>query len=142
MAAVENEKDDSSRTGGVASPLTEQDLILGKKASRFIDVVIVIAFTISLGLAVYVFISVPLATMLPYSGQYGRNGIPMPIAVSPAPIGLFVLWRQGRKPDAHHMRKGSRIGVYTFGTLVVGGIVYTQWILVEALLIEGGALPG
>lgn len=94
------------------------------------------------GAAVYVFLSVPLTTRLPYSGQYGRNGIPMPFAVSPALIGLFVLWRDGRKPDAHHMRKGPRIGVYTFGTLLVGGIVYAQWLIAEALLIEGGVLSG
>jgi hypothetical protein len=123
---------------------TEQDLLLGKKASTFMDVVCVIAFVACIGIAVFVFINVPWNTRMPYDGKYNRSGtgIPMQIAMLPCLLVLFGLWRSGRKPDAHHMRKGGRVGVYVFGTAMILACAVGQWVMGQAILTEGGYFPG
>ena len=74
---------DTNNGGGTAQPpknLTSQDLVLGARASRYVDVLCLAGLGIASVLAVLVFISVPLDTRLPYSGRFARNGIPMPIS--------------------------------------------------------------
>jgi len=68
---------------------------------------------------------------MPYDGNYKRsgNGLPVQIAVLPALLVVFGLWRAGKKPDAHHMPKGSRVGVYILGAATVLGCVFGQWIM-------------
>ena len=122
--------------------LTEQDLALGKIAAKYSAVICSVALAVSLGIALYVVFNVPLNTRLPYQGQYGRNGIPMPFALLPVVLVLSGLLRGSVKPDAHHMGKGSRGGLYIVGTAMVIGCIILQSVFARALLIEGGALPG
>ena len=122
--------------------LTEQDLVLGKKAAKYSAVLCSVALAVTLGIALYVFLSVPLDTRLPYQGQYGRNGIPMPFALLPVLLVLLGLLRGSIKPDAHHMGKGSRGGLYILGTAMVIACVFFQFVFARAILIEGGALAG
>ncbi len=119
---------------------TEQDLRLGRKASNIIDKLCIVALFACLGMAVFVFLNVPLDTRMPYSGRFGRNGIPAPIAMLPALVVLVGFWRSGRKPNAHHMRSGSRVGLYVIGTAVIVACVVFQWNFAEAILTEGGFL--
>jgi hypothetical protein len=121
--------------------LTEEDLLRGQKSVRIMKALCGAAMLICAGLAVFVFSSVPWSTRLPYSGQFGRNGIPMLIAMLPVFVPLVGLWRAARKPDAHHMGKGSRVTSYTFGTALISVYVWAQWTMAHAILVEGGALP-
>lgn len=120
--------------------LTEEDLLLGKKANKFFDVLCVIALAACAGIIVFVFTNVPWNTRMPYEGKhnYSGTGIPMQIALLPCVLVLLGLWRSGRKPDAHEMTKAGRIGVYTFGTAMIAGCAWGQWIMGEAILTAGG----
>jgi hypothetical protein len=119
---------------------SEEDLQLGKNASKFVSVLCVIAFVACVGIAIFVFMNVPWDTRMPYDGQYNRsgNGIPMQIAMLISLVVLFLFWRSGGKPDAHHMRKASRVGLYILGTAMVMGCVVGQWIMAESILTAGG----
>ncbi|WP_394251282.1 hypothetical protein [Arthrobacter pityocampae] len=119
---------------------TEEDLRLGRKASKTMDRLCVIALVACLAMAAFVLINVPWDTRMPYSGRFGRNGIPAPVALIPALIVLFGFWRSGKKSDSHHMRKGSRVGMYIAGGTIVLACVFFQWRFAEAILIEGGFL--
>lgn len=116
--------------------------MLGKKAAKYSAVICAVAFVACLGIAIYVLFSVPLGTRMPYSGRYGRNGIPMPVALLPFLVVLSGLFRASIKRDAHHMGKGSRGGVYVIGTAMVVGCVVAQWLFAQSILIEGGAFAG
>lgn len=136
----------SSTAGEDAPPgkFTAQDLLLGKKACKFMDILCVIAFVASLGIAAFVFTHVPWNTRMPYDGKYNRSGsgIPMQIAMLPCLLVLFGLWRSGRKPDAHQMTKGGRIGLYIFGTAMVLACAVGQWVMANGILIAGGYFTG
>ena len=135
----------SQNTGpddGAAKELTDQDLLLGKKTVRTMKIVYLAAIFVCAALTVVVFLSVPWTTRLPYSGQFGRNGIPMPIAMLVAFVPLGGLWRSTRKPDAHRMRRSSRVTAYIVGTALILVFVWAQWTMAHGLLVEGGALPG
>ncbi|WP_434994185.1 hypothetical protein [Arthrobacter sp. Ld5] len=114
--------------------LTAEDLRLGKKASRSIDIACVVAFAACVAIAAFVFLNVPWDTRMPYSGRFGRNGIIAPIALFPTLVVLFGFWRSGKKPDAHHMRKGSRVGSYVLGTAIIAACVYFQSIFAGSIL--------
>ncbi|MET0978921.1 MAG: hypothetical protein ABWX63_08900 [Paeniglutamicibacter terrestris] len=130
--------DAGDQTGG--GRFTEEDLLLGKTAVKFMRALCVVGFAASLGIAMFVFMNVPWATRMPYDGKYNRsgNGIPMQIAMLPCLVVLFGFWRAGKKPDAHEMRKGSRIGLYVVGTAIVVAAVAGQWVMGEAILTAGG----
>jgi hypothetical protein len=133
---VDSNLGDKAEGGG----FTEQDLLLGQTAVKFIRALCVVGFVACVGIAIFVFMNVPWDTRMPYDGKYNRsgNGIPMQIAMLPCLVVLFGFWRGGRKSDAHHMRKGSRVGLYILGTgIVVAGVV-GQWIMGEAILTAGG----
>ena len=121
--------------------LTPQDLVLGAKASRYLDLLCLAAIAVCAGIAVFVFASVPLDTKLPYNGQFGRNGIPMPIAMLAVFLVLTGLWRATKKPDAHHLSKGARVRVPILGAVLILAFVGAQWAMAHAILVEGGALP-
>lgn len=123
---------------------TEQDLLLGRKASKFVDIICIISFVICILVAIFVFMNVPLDTMMPYDGKYNRSGtgVPMPIALIVFPIFIVIFWRTGKKPDAHHMRKGSRIGLYILGPALMAVSVYFQFVFAQGILVEGGYLAG
>ena len=114
------------------------------KASNFINIICVVAFLICVAIALFVLFSVPLETKLPYTGKYNRSddSMPIPIALLLALIFLFIFWRSGRKPDAHHMAKGSRVGLYILGTILVVGSVIGQIVIAKSILVEGGYLTG
>lgn len=138
---------ESSSTGGKDDPpgkFTEEDLLLGKKACKFQGVLCVIAFAACIGIAVFVFINVPWNTRMPYDGKFNRSGsgIPMQIAMLPCLVVLFGLWRASRKSDAHHMRKGSRVGAYILGTAMILACAVGQWVMASGILIAGGYFAG
>lgn len=140
-------KESLSSTGGKDdSPdkFTEADLLLGKKACKFLIVLCVIAIVVCVGIAVFVFTNVPWNTRMPYDGKYNRSGtgIPMQIAMLPGLIILFGLWRSARKPDAHHMRKGSRVVAYITGMGMILACAVGQWVMASGILIAGGYFPG
>ena len=136
----------SSGAGGEigGGRFSEEDLLLGKKACKFFDVLCVIAFVACVGIAVFVFINVPWNTRMPYDGKYNRRGtgIPMQIAMLPCMLVLIGLWRSGRKPDAHQMTKGGRIGLYIFGTAMILACAVGQGVMASAILVAGGYIPG
>lgn len=121
--------------------LTEQDLLLGQKSVRIMKLVYAAGMLVCGGLAIFVFLSVPWNTRLPYSGQFGRNGIPMPIAMLAVFVPLLGLWRSTTKADAHRMRKPSRLTAYIVGTGMILVFVGAQWAMAHGILVEGGALP-
>ncbi|CEA06750.1 hypothetical protein BN1051_00110 [Arthrobacter saudimassiliensis] len=118
--------------------LSERDLVLGKRVIRFMTVGCLAALVVNLAIAVYVFQSVPLDTRLPYSGRFGRNGIPMPIA-----MGVFVvflaLFARPYGSKAHHMGKRARVILYILAVAIMVVAVWAQWELAKAILVEGGA---
>jgi hypothetical protein len=120
--------------------LTEQDLVLGKKASKFIDLICLVGLVACIGVASSIFLNVPWDTRMPYQGKYSRDGsgIPMQIAMLPCLVVLFGFWRSGKKADAHHMGKASRIGLYILGTAIVVGCVVGQWVMASGILTAGG----
>ncbi|GAA3274190.1 hypothetical protein [Paenarthrobacter aurescens] len=120
--------------------LTEQDLLLGKKASKFIDLICIAALVACIAIALFIFMNVPWDTRMPYDGKYNRSGsgIPMQIAMLPCPVVLIGFWRSGKKTDAHHMGKGSRIGLYILGTAIVVACVVGQWVMASGILTAGG----
>lgn len=129
---------------GDGGGFTEQDLLLGKTAVKFIRALCALGFVVCVGIAIFVFMNVPWDTRMPYDGKYNRsgNGIPMQIAMLPCLVVLFGFWRGGRKSDAHHMRKGSRIGLYILGPGIVLAAVVGQWIMGQSILVSGGYLAG
>jgi hypothetical protein len=140
-------KESVSSTGGkgdLPDKFTEEDLLLGKKACEFLGVLCVIAFVACVGIAVFVFINVPWNTRMPYDGKFNRSGsgIPMQIAMLVGLVLLFGLWRAARKPDAHHMKKGSRVGAYIFGSGMILACAIIQWVMASSILIAGGYFPG
>ena len=114
--------------------LSEQDFLLGKRATQIIDIMCVLAFVACAGIAIYVFLSVPFSTRMDYSGQFGRNGIPMPVAMLVILVVLFLFWRTGKKPDAHHMGKAERIGLYVLGSGITVGCVVGQCVMAQSIL--------
>lgn len=124
--------------------MTEEDLLLGKKASKFMDGVCVMAFVVCVWIAVFVLTSVPWETRMPYEGKYNwsGSGIPMQIAMLPCLLVLVGLWRSGRKPDAHQMTKAGRLGVYIVGTAMVLACAGAQWGMASAILVTGGYYSG
>ena len=92
------------------------------------------------GIAGFVFTHVPWDTRMPYDGRFDRsgNGIPMQMAMLIVLLVLFLFWRSGRKPDAHRMRKGSRIGTYILGTAMIMACLAGQWVMGESILTAGG----
>ena len=138
---METEKQPVTGPERPARELTEEDLLLGKKAVRAIEIMCLAAMVVCAGIAVIVFASVPLDTKLPYSGQFSRDGIPMPIAMLAVFLVLVGLWRATKKPDAHHLSKGARVRVPILGAVLILAFVGAQWAMAQAILVEGGALP-
>jgi hypothetical protein len=128
----------------VPEGFTAEDLRLGRKATRNISILCVLAFVASVVIAGFVFLNVPWDTRMPYDGKYDRSGrgIPMQIAMLPCLLLLIRIWWDGRRPDAHHMRKGSRVGAYIFGGGLIGACVFGQWIMARGILVAGGYLAG
>ena len=131
---------DETKGGG----FTEQDLLLGTTAVKFIRALCVVGFVACIAIALFVFTNVPWGTRMPYDGKYDRSGsgIPMQIAMLPCLLVLFGFWRGGRRSDAHRMRKGSRIGLYILGPGIVVAGVLGQWIMGTAILTAGGYFAG
>ena len=120
--------------------LTEHDLLLGRKASRYIKFLCVAGFLACVGTAIFVVMNVPWDTRMPYDGRYNRggSGIPMQIAMLPILVVILGLWRSAKKPDSYQMDKASRVASYVFGTAIVLGDVIGQWIMGQSILAAGG----
>ena len=142
MATLIN--DDVSSPPGKGSPsgLTPEDLELGRRAVKFVRILSAIALVAAVGITLYVFMSVPWETRLPYSGRFGRNGLSMQVAMAMCLAAQFIFWRISKSPTAHHMGKTSRVACYILPPLMIAGAVWGQWILAVSILVEGGALPG
>ncbi len=140
--ANKNLSADSAEEG--PGDLTEEDLRLGKRAVRLKTQLCVFAFLLCAGIAVFVFMSVPLDTRMPYEGKFNRSGtgIPMPVAMLPALMLLFLLWRSGAKPDSHHMGKKSRRAYYILAPVMILGCVVGQWVFARSILEAAGSFAG
>lgn len=128
----------------VPEGFTAEDLRLGRKVTRNLRILCVAALVVCVAIAGFVFLNVPWDTRMPYDGKYDRSGkgIPMQIAMLPCLLLLIRIWWDGRRPDAHHMRKGSRIGAYIFCGGLIGAGVFGQWIMARGILEAGGYLAG
>jgi hypothetical protein len=124
--------------------LSEQDLVLGMRAVKIKTILCVVALVASVAIAVFVFINVPWDTRMPYDGKYNRSGtgIPMQIAMLPMVLVLISLWRTGKKPDAHHMGKKSRIAYYILAPAMIVMCAVGQWVMGREILVNGGYLAG
>jgi len=122
-----------------ADKLTEHELLLGRKASRYINFPCAAGFLACVGTAIFVFMNVPWDTRTPYDGRYNRSGsgIPMQIAMLPILAVIFSLWRSAAKPDSHQMNKASRVVSYVLGTAIVLGGVFGQWAMGQSILDAG-----
>lgn len=139
--------DGVSSTAGKDDPadkLTEHDLLLGRKASRYIKILCLAGLLACVGTAIFVFMNVPWDTRMPYDGKYNRSGsgIPMQIAMLPILAVIFTLRRSATKPDSHQMNKASRVVSYVLGTAIVLGGVIGQWIMGQSILAAGGYFLG
>jgi hypothetical protein len=103
--------------GNSPDQLTQDDLRLGQKAAKYTRILCVVGSVVCLAIALFVFMSVPWDTRLPYDGKYNRSGsgIPMQVAMIPALAVLVGFWISGRKPDAHKMNRASRGVAYRYG---------------------------
>lgn len=128
----------------VPADLTQEDLRLGKRAVSIKTKLCVFAFLLCLGIAIFVFASVPIDTRMAYDGKYNRSGsgIPMPIAMLPALVLLFLIWRSGKKPDSHHMGRGSRGAYYILAPLLILGCVVAQFTFARSILEGAGFFAG
>jgi hypothetical protein len=136
----------SSGTGkdGPQVALTDEDLLLGRKAAKYLNVLCACGLAACILIALFVFANVPWDTRMPYDGKYNRagTGIPMQIAMLPILIVIIVLWRSARKADSHEMNKASRGVSYALGTAIVLGGILGQWTMGQTILVSGGYLPG
>ncbi|MEY9775467.1 hypothetical protein [Arthrobacter sp. MW3 TE3886] len=124
--------------------LSDEDLLLGRKAAKYMNVLCAVGIAACIGIALFVFANVPWDTRMPYDGKYNRagTGIPMQIAMLPIAIVIIGLWRSARKADSHEMNKASRAVSYTLGTAIVLGGILGQWAMGQSILVSGGYLPG
>lgn len=124
--------------------LTETDVLLGKKATKFVSLVCACALLSCIAIATFVFMNVPWDTRMPYDGKYSRGGggIPMQIAMFPLLVPILGFWKVARNPEAHRMDKGGRARAYFLVTAFVLACVVGQWIMGKSILIEGGFLAG
>jgi hypothetical protein len=118
--------------------------VLGRRAVNIKTVLCVVAFVACVGIAVFVFMNVPWDTRMPYDGKYNRSvtGIPMQIAMLPMLLVLLGFWRSGKKPDAHHMGKGSRAAYYILAPAIIIACGVGQWVMGQAILTNGGYFAG
>lgn len=128
----------------VPEGFTAEDLRLGRKVSRNIRVLCLLALVASVAIAGFVFVNVPWDTRMPYDGKYERSGkgIAMQIAMLPCPLLLIRVWWDGKRPDAHHMRKGSRVGAYILCSGLIGAAIAGQWVMARGILEAGGYFAG
>lgn len=119
---------------------TQMDIVLGKKALKLMMALCIIAFLACCCIAIFVFLNVPWDTRMPYDGKFNRSGsgIPMQVAMFVSLLLLAGVWFAARKPDAHKMNKGSRIGTYILGTGFILLIVVIQWVMANSILTAGG----
>lgn len=136
----------SSGTGKDKSkvPLSDEDLFLGRKAAKYVNVLCLCGFAACVGIALFIFANVPWDTRMPYDGKYNRagTGIPMQMAMLPALVVIVGIWRSVRKADSYEMNKASRVVSYVLGTPMVLGGILGQWIMGQSILVAGGYLPG
>jgi hypothetical protein len=127
-----------------ADGLTDEDLKLGEKATKFVSTICLVAFIACVGVAVFVFMNVPWDTRMPYDGKYNRSGsgIPMQIAMLPALIPIFGFWKTARNSKTHRMGRGARTRAYIFVTAFMMACVFLQSTFAQAILKAGGFLPG
>ena len=139
--------DDGGEAGtdvkGVPHRLSEQDLLRGKRTMKIVGAIYLVGLLICLVIAVYVCLSVPLDTRMPYQGRHSASGrgVPMPVAMTVMIIALFLFWKGTRRPRAHHMRKWERNSLFILGPIIFLGCLYGQCLFAEAILVEGGARP-
>lgn len=99
--------------------------MLGKKLLWKLDFLFAITAIICIAIGAYTMMHVPLDTRYPDPDKYGHYA-PMQIAFL-GPLLMLALFRGRRKPDSHHMGKGSRRFVVVFITVLCILMVWAQW---------------
>ena len=116
--------------------------MLGARAARFTTKLCRIAFWVSVSLGVWTYLNVPLNTRA--IARIYRHSEPGPmyavVLFVPALIWLLMLGSGGKKPDAGHMRKGSRTGLFILSAVMVVWPVYFQFLFAAKALTEGFTL--
>ena len=110
------------------------DTTANVKAARFSKIIMIISFVIYLSLAIYTLIVVPPATRLPYSGQFGRNGIPMQIALFMALPIFFGLYKSLRHKSMLEATRSVRITVIVVNMIFMTLLLLVQNMFVRALI--------
>lgn len=122
---------------------TAEQLRFSKKDARNLSLICVGALVVCIGMAVFVFTSVPWETRMPYDGRYNRSGsgIPMQIALLPVLVPILGMWRAIARPEKSPRTKAGRIRIYILVVVFVSVCTIAQWTFSEGILVSGGYLP-
>lgn len=114
--------------------------MLGKKILWKLDILFGITAIVCIVIAVYTMMHVPWDTRYSDPDKYGHYA-PMQIAFL-GPLLMLALFRGRRKPDSHHMGKGSRRFVVFFITVLCVLMVWAQWSMAADFFNTAAAASG
>jgi hypothetical protein len=101
------------------------------------------ALLVCIGMTVFVLMSVPWDTRMPYDGKYNRSGseIPMQIALLPVLVPILGIRRAVGRPEKSPRTKAGRVRVYILVAVFVSFCMIAQWTFSKSILVAGGYLP-
>jgi hypothetical protein len=126
--------------GSDGEGFTAEQLRFSWKDARILSLICVGALVVCIGMAVFVFTSVPWETRMPYDGKYNYSGsgIPMQIALLPVLVPILGMWRAVARPEKSPRTKAGRIRAYILLAVFVSVCMFAQWTLSESILVAGG----
>lgn len=126
--------------GSDGEGFTAEQLRFSWKDARILSLICVGALVVCIGMAVFVFTSVPWETRMPYDGKYNYSGsgIPMQIALLPVLVPILGTWRAVARPEKSPRTKAGRIRAYILVAVFVSVCMLAQWTLSESILVAGG----
>jgi hypothetical protein len=101
--------------GSGGDGFTAEQLRFSRKDARNLSLICVGALVVCIGMAVFVFTSVPWETRMPYDGKYNRSGsgIPMQIALLPVLVPILGMWRAAARPEKSPRTKAGHTDLHT-----------------------------
>lgn len=132
------EEGKSTKTPPVVLPITEEDLALGKKTLRNMDFIYAAGFLGCILIAIFAMTQVPWETRYPVPTRRGHY-VPMQMAFV-MPLLMIAMFRGRRKPDSHHMRKGSRVAVVIFTLSLCALMIWAQFHMMNEIFDSVAAL--
>lgn len=129
---IPSEKDDRP-------PLTPEDIRLGTRAQKSVQLSIVICFIALLAIAIAVVTQVPLGTTASYSRLSREFQIPL-YGLLLFPFVLGIIWFKGREPKAGHMPRSERIVMIVLAVTYLSFSLVAQCVMAFTYLQAGGAV--